>query len=390
VRLVPFRYPIRSIAVRWSSSLFSSLGIGLTVAVLGGVLSLREGFSSVVGDAGRDDVGVYLRPGAQSEGMSLVRYPQDAREIAVRPEIAVAPDGTRLVAAESYLGIFLPKADGSGTAMVSLRGIEPTSVPIHGRDFSIVEGRMIAFGSDEILVGKPLAGRIANTNVGDVLQINLTPFKVVGHFRHRGAYGSELWADVVRLGEATKRPYRQRVVAQLKEGSDPAAIAKDLKEDKQAPVQFETERAHFRSQTAALGGVLGVLAGLLTSIMGAAAVLGAVNTMLAAVGARTREVGILVALGYRRLPIFLCFLFEAAAIGLVGGLIGVLLVLPFNGLETSTTNWNTFTEVAFAFRVTPRVLTISLVVAFVLGTLGGAIPAWRASRLVPTAALRRL
>jgi putative ABC transport system permease protein len=155
-------------------------------------------------------------------------------------------------------------------------------------------------------------------------------------------------------------------------------------------MKLQSEKAYYAAQTTTLGDVLMALATILTTLMGTAAVLGAVNTMLAAVGARTREVGVLVSLGYRGFSVFLSFLIEAGVIGLAGGVLGCLIVLPLNGLQTGTTNWNTFTEVAFAFRVTPPLLAKSVGVAVLLGLLGGAVPAWRASRLVPTAALRRL
>jgi putative ABC transport system permease protein len=390
VRLVPFRYPFRSLAVRWSPSVFSALGIGLTVAVLGGVLSLREGFQSLVGETGRDDVLVYVRPGAQSEGESIVRYPKDSAVLMTRPEIARDETGAPIAACESYLGINLEKSDGSGTTIVPVRGVEPMSFRIQGERLRVVDGRMPAFGADEVIVGRPLSKRIRDCRVGDTLVFNVTPFKVVGLFTHDGAYASEVWGDVVRITGATQRPFRQRLVALLAPGHDVSKIAAEIENDPQTPMKLQTERAYFAAQTSNLGGVLMVLATILTILMGTAAVLGAVNTMLAAVGARTREVGILVSLGYRGFSVFLSFLLEAGIIGLAGGLLGCLIVLPLNGLETGTTNWNTFTEVAFAFRVTPALLLRAVVVAVTLGLLGGAFPAWRASRLVPTAALRRL
>lgn len=390
MRLVPLRYTVRSLVVRWSPSLFSALGIGLTVAVLGGVLALREGFRSLLAETGSDDVVVYLRPGAQSEGESIVRHPQDTNVLKARPEVVVEGN-VPLAAAESYLGLKLPRTDGSGTTIVTVRGVEiPVSMRIQGPKWRLVEGKEPRPGSDEVVVGRPLTSRIVGCKVGETLTFNVTPFKVVGVFVHDGAYASEIWGDVDRICAALERPFRQRLVAKVKEGTDVAALEKQLESDKQVPVKAQTERAYFRAQTTALGNVLQFLAGILTTLMGAAAVLGAVNTMLAAVGARTREVGILMSIGYRRFPVFFCFLVEAAAIGLVGGVLGAVLVLPFNGLQTSTTNWNTFTEIAFAFRVTPTILATSVVVAVVLGLLGGAVPAWRASRLVPTAALRRL
>ena len=389
MRLVPLRYPLRSIGVRWSSSLFSAFGIGLTVAVLGAVLALRQGFQSLVSTTGRDDVGVYLRPGATSEGESVVRHPGDSQILAARPEVDTK-DGVLLGATESYLGIKLPKVDGSGTTIVTVRGIEPASLLIQGPRLKVVEGRAIHFGADEVMVGRRLAQRIKDCRVGDTLTFNVRPFRVVGLFESEGAYGSEIWGDVVQITAATLRPFRQRFIAQWKPGTTRQEVEDDLKRDGRVVVNVQTEREYYVAQTGALGKVLSILAGILTSLMGAAAVLGAVTTMLAAVGSRTREVGILVALGYSSFAVFLSFLIEAAAIGALGGGIGALLVLPLDGIETGTTNWNTFTEIAFAFRVTGPLLATAVATAVLLGLLGGALPAWRASRLEPTAALRRL
>jgi putative ABC transport system permease protein len=389
VRLVPLRYPLRSIGVRWTASLFSAVGIGLTVAVLGAVLALRQGFQSLVSTTGRDDVGVYLRPGATSEGESVVRHPGDSQILATRPEVD-SRSGLTLGATESYLGIKLAKIDGSGTTIVTVRGIEPASLAIVGDRLRVVEGRAIQFGADEVMVGRRLSARIKDCRVGDTLTFNVRPFKVVGLFENDGAYGSEIWGDVVQVTAATLRPFRQRFIAQWKPGTTRAEVEEDLRRDGRVVVNVQTEREYYAAQTGALGAVLSVLAGILTTLMGLAAILGAVSTMLAAVGSRTREVGILVALGYSGFAVFLSFLAEAAAIGAIGGAIGALLILPLDGIETGTTNWNTFTEIAFAFRVTPPLLATAITIAVVLGVVGGALPAWRASRLQPTAALRRL
>ena len=176
-RLVPLRYPVRSLAVRWQSSLFSALGIGLTVAVLAGVLALREGFRALFAETGSDDVAIYLRPGAQSEGESLILYPDDVKILKARPEIAADASGNPLAAAESYLGINLEK-EGGGVTIVPVRGIEPTSIAIQGDKFRVVVGRSISFGTDEVMVGRPLSDRLANCRLGDTLTFNMTPFKV--------------------------------------------------------------------------------------------------------------------------------------------------------------------------------------------------------------------
>jgi putative ABC transport system permease protein len=151
-----------------------------------------------------------------------------------------------------------------------------------------------------------------------------------------------------------------------------------------------TERAYFTSQTQVLGGVLFFLGAFLSAVLGTAAVLGATNTMLASIGARTREVGILRSVGFRPSAVLLAFLVEAALIGLAGGVLGCLIVLPLDGLETGTMNWNTFTDTSFAFRVDAGLLLTAVTIAVLLGVLGGLVPAWRAAHLKPVEALRRL
>jgi len=222
-----------------------------------------------------------------------------------------------------------------------------------------------------------------------VIQLNTTPFRVVGVFDLEGPYGSEIWGDLDRMLAALDRSGPQRVVAKMREGADLEALAARLESDKEVPARFQTEREHLSAQTGMLSGVLLGLGGLLAVIMGIAAVFTATNTMLAALSARTHEIGILLSVGFRPLPIFLSFLLESVLIGLLGGLVGCLLALPINGIETGTTNFATFTEVAFAFRLTPTVLLTAAIFSLVLGLIGGAWPAWRAARMAPTEALRR-
>ncbi len=389
-RLVPLSYPVRSLLVRWQASLLSSLGIAMTVAVFCGVFALLLGFTSLHSGTGQDDVVVFLRKGATSEGESGITL-ELVQQYKVLPEVALDPEsGTPLAAGEGYLALFLQKADDRKSLVnVPIRGVEEASFAIQDEHFRIIEGRNFTFGADEIIVGKPLVSRIHNCKLGDTLEINVTPFKVVGIFEHTGAYRSEIWGDVDRMAAALERPIRQRVVAKLKEDVQTDAFIDRMGEDKRLPSKTMTEQDYFVSQTSMLSGVLGFLGVFLAVILGIAAVLGAANTMLAAIGARTHEIGILRSVGFGRMAILLAFLFEAALIGLAGGVIGCLIVLPLNGLETGTMNWNTFTENAFAFRVDAGLLLLAVGLGILLGVLGGLVPAWRASRLRPVEAMRR-
>jgi putative ABC transport system permease protein len=385
---VPIKYPLRSIAVRWSPVLFSAFGIACTVGVLTAILALREGFVSLFKDTVPADLLIYLRPGATSEGESVIR--RETAEIIKkeRPEIARDADGSPLAAAETFLALFLEKVEG-GFTNVPLRGVEPASIKLAGTELRLIEGRLFNFGANEVIVGQPSSERMKNCRIGEELLVNTTPFKVVGVFEHDGPYRSEVWGDVERLMQALDRPFFQRVIARTLPSIDVENVAAEVEKDKRVSAKLMTLRAYLAGQKSMLGGTLLVLGVILGTIMGVAAILGATTTMLASVGSRTREVGMLIAIGFGRFPIFLAFLFESLLIGFVGGLLGCAAVLPFDGLETGTTNFQTFTESAFAFRITPAILTTSLLIAVALGVFGGCIPAWRASRLAATVALRR-
>jgi putative ABC transport system permease protein len=387
-RLVPFRYPLRSLVVRWQASLLSALGIAMSIAVLCGVFALRNGFEALHAETGSDDVIVYLRKGATSEGESGITLDR-VNMYKSLPEVALGQNGQPLAAGETYLALFLAKADDLGLVNVPIRGIEAASLEIHGDAFRLIAGRALAFGSNEIIVGRPISARIHSCKLGDTLMVNLTPFKVVGIFESDGAYSSEIWGDVDRIAAALERPMRQRVVARIRPGVDVAAHIEAMENEKRLPSKVMTERAYFLSQTGFLGNVLVVLGNLLGGILGLAAILGAANTMLAAVGSRTREVGVLRSLGFGQFAVLIAFLTEAILIGLAGGLIGCLLVLPLDGLETGTMNWKTFTETAFAFRVDAGLLATAVSVSVALGLVAGLVPAWRASRLKPVEAMRR-
>jgi len=385
--MLPLRYTVRNVTVRLGSTLLTMLGIALTVAVFAGILALRDGFASVYRERGSEDVAIYLRPGATSEGESALRRSEVDTLLKERPEIARDEDGVPKAAVETFLAVYLEKR-GSGLTNVPLRGIQPMSLEILGDDWRVVEGRMLRFGTDEVVVGRPLTERMEDTDVGDVITLNTTPFRVVGVFECAGPQGGEVWGDVDRMMEALDRPFYQRVVAELTPGTDIEAVKEELESGKKVTAKVQTEREYLSQQTGILGGILAFLATFLTVVMGASAVLGAMNTMLAAVAARTHEVGVLLAIGYGRGSILLAFLLESALIGVLGGALGVLITLPFDGLQTGMMNFQTFTDVSLAFSVTPRLVGLSFGLAFVLGLAGGALPAARAARLQPVEALR--
>ncbi len=405
--LVPLSYNLRSLFVRKSSTLLTVLGIGATVAIVSGVIALQQGFASMFTTGGRDDVAVFLRPGANNEGDSQFSRDRGLKLIKSVPEIEVSPEGGPLAAMEAYLAVLLSPSRG-GVTNVPLRGVQPMTFQLRGPEVTIVEGRNFTPGTDELIVGQRLVGRIQNCEIDGVIELNRTPFRVVGVFEHAGQFGGEVWGDLDRLLSVMDRYGPNRVIAQLKPGTDigspdptvvmfsddpPApkagSMAERLLNDPEVPAKVYSEAQFLASQTVMLTFTLVGLSLVLGVIMGTAAVFTATNTMLSALAARTHEIGILLAMGYRPVPIFLSFMFEALVLGLIGGAAGCLLALPFNGVSAGTMNFQTFTEMSFAFRVTPLVLGVAISFSLILGLLGGAWPAWRAARLKPTTALRQ-
>ena len=471
---VPLSYNLRSLFVRKSATLLTVFGIGATVAIVSGVIALIVGFRSMFTAGGREDVAIFLRPGANSEGDSQFSRDRGLKLIKSVPEIEVGPEGP-LASMEAYLAVLLSPTRG-GLTNVPLRGVQPATFAIRQDELSIVAGRNITPGADELIVGQRLVDRISNCRIDDVIVLNKTPFRVVGVFEHPGQFAGEIWDDLDRLLTTMGRYGPNRVIARLKPGTrigapDPAAqfqaevpeagvagilgdyvcveharelvdrvlgvdswvalldpsvseieaklalptggaeaaqkisdyvhaaakklepepgsMAARLLKDPEVPAKVYSEQQFQASQTVMLTFVLGFLGLSLAVIMGTAAVFTAANTMLSALAARTHEIGILLALGYRPIPIFLSFLFEALVLGVIGGMVGCVLALPFNGVRAGTMNFQTFTEMAFAFRVTPLVLGIAISFSLMLGLLGGAWPAWRAARLKPTLALRQ-
>ncbi|GDY02013.1 multidrug ABC transporter permease [Planctomycetota bacterium] len=385
--LVPFRYNLRSLWVRRSSTLLTMCAIGATVAVLAGMLSLQQGFATMFAESGRDDLAIFLRNGATSEGESGMTREQTELIKKETREISLAADGKPLAAAEMYLAVRRRKVTG-GETNVAMRGVEPMTFQVHGDALQINAGRIPIPGSDELIIGQDLVERIADCKIGDTLVINVTPFKIVGTFRGKGGYQSEIWGDLDRLGEALQRPVRSRVIAKIAPNTDLAAIEARYSEDKRVQPKVQTERSYLQSQTQVLSITFTVLGIFLSAIMGLAAVFTGTNAMLSLVSSRTHEIGILLSLGFRPFAVFLAFQMEALLLGTLGGILGCLMVLPFQGAQTGTMN-QTFSEVVFAFRTTPSVMLIAILFASLLGLFGGALPAVRAARLRPTEALRR-
>lgn len=386
---IPLIYNVRSVSQRPVSTLLTALGIGLVVAVFVAMLALANGFIAALVKTGSTDNVLLLRRGADSEMSSSI--PRDAISIlAASPHIATGQDGKPLFSPETYIVINIPRQGGGefDVANVVARGVSDKAFLVR-RSIKIIEGRRFASGQSELCVGSKLKGRFNNVNVGDVLRFANRNWNIVCRFTADGSsFESEIWGENEQFQSVFRGGAFQDIAFRLK---DPGAF-EDVKRaflaDQRIQIDAHRESEFYATQSEMLGKVLRILAIMITSIMAVGAVFGAVNTMYAAVSSRTPEIAVLLTLGFHPRSVLASFLAESAVIALVGGVIGCLLALPINGVVTSTTNFASFSEIAFAFRVTPLLLLEGLTFSVLMGVIGGFFPAWRASRMPVIQALR--
>jgi putative ABC transport system permease protein len=383
------KYSLLSLFVRRAGTALSVLSIGFSVGILVLVLALARGFELSLAGTGRPDNLIVLSQGATSEGESGLSR-NVARLIRAYDGVAIGEGGDPLAAPECYAALSLERS-GGGVANFSLRGVSLASFAI--RDFvAIREGRTFQPGTHEVVVGKSLLGRIEGCRVGGVIRIEEQEWPVVGTLDSKGgAYDSELWCDAEVFLQALTRPGYQTVLLRRARPVRPGetdTLAAALEDDPRLGVKVQSEPDYFAAQSGILGAVLRYVGYSIAGIMAIGAAFGTAVTLLASLAERTREIGTLLALGFRPLQVLAGFLLEALVLGLSGGIVGVLIALPVNNVATGTMNWATFTEQAFAFRVTWGVVFAAVTFSTLIGLLAGLLPAWRASRIPPSDALR--
>ena len=385
--MIPIAYNVRSVAQRPVSTVMTAVAIGLVVAVFVAMLALANGFQAALATTGSADNVIVLRQGATDE-LSSGLSREVARTVASSPHVAPGPDGRPLFSPEVYVVLNLTRIGGFGTGNVVARGVEDRAFDVR-KGVRITAGRRFQSGASEVIVGKRIATRYEKLNVGDTIEFGGRRWAVVGHFEADGSgFESEVWGENEQFMPVFRGEVFQSLIFRL---ADPAAFAeakRALESDPRVQVTVRQEQDFYLGQSRTLTQVLTVLGMVITSIMAIGAIFGAVNTMYAAVVSRAPEIAVLLTLGFRPLSVLTSFLVEAAVIALIGGLLGCLIVLPVNGIVTSTTNWQSFSEVAFAFRVTPLLLLAGLIFAVVMGVLGGLFPAWRAARQPVIQAMR--
>jgi ABC-type lipoprotein release transport system permease subunit len=384
---IPLIYNVRSLARRPVSSAMTALGVALVVGVFIAMLALANGFRMALITTGSPENVLVLRKGADSELASGISR-DNAAIIGALPQIRAGADGRPLVSPEVFVPMSLAEASGGGDRLVVARGVTAQAFEVR-RSARIVEGRRFAPGRDEVIIGTAIAPWLAHSAVGDTIQFGGRGWLVAGHFSAGGsAFESEIWGENDQFMPVLRGQVFQVVVMRLGDASQFQAAKRALENDPRLQVDAHQESEFYASQSMVLRNILNFLAIFITGIMAVGAVFGAVNTMYAAVASRTGEIAVLLTLGFAPRTVLASFLAEAAFLALAGGLLGCLVALPINGIVTSTTNWSSFSQLAFQFLVTPRILVEGVIFSVVMGLLGGFFPARRASRLPVVQAIR--
>jgi putative ABC transport system permease protein len=381
---------LRTIPQRLGSSAVAVIGIAGVVIVFVAVLSMAEGFFAAMRSAGSSERALVMRSGATSEMSSGL----DGRQVdIIKQAPGIRQDNRRpMASAELFVVVDVPKRTTLTAANVPLRGIEPMTLGVHN-EVRIVQGRMFQFGTNEIIAGRAAERQFVDLSVGSQLKSGQITWTVVGIFESGGSVAeTELWCDARVLQGAYRRGNTyQSVLARLESPESYTAFKDWLTTNPQANVTVQPEIEYYTAQATTLTRLIRTVGFGIAALMGIGAVFGAILTMYTAVSTRTREIATLRALGFNTASVLVSVLAEAIALGAIGGVLGGLLAyLAFNGFQTSTMNFQTFSQVAFAFAVTPALLAQGVIYALTMGALGGLLPAVRAARLPISSALREL
>jgi putative ABC transport system permease protein len=385
---LPLYYNLRNVRIRWQLTLLAVGGIALVVTVFSVLMAMSEGFKAALRTTGRPDNAMIVQRGSSSELTSAVPL-SDRNMIVVDDRVARDASGQALASWEWVVVMGLPRAGDGQPANVSLRAVTQRAFEVRG-GVTIVAGRNFTPGLDEVIVGRKLLTRIAGLQLGGTVKYQQKQFKIVGLFESTGgAFESEIWGDFDTFGAIFQRGAGSNsLVVRMKDPATIPELDRWIRAQPQMQLQALSEKKYYEEQAGPLARTLNYLATFVAVIMGIGAVFGAINTMYAIVGARTREIGTLRALGFSRRAILISFLIESVILAAIGGAVGCLLAFPMNGYTTGTGQTQSFSEIAFAFRITPEIVITGMVFAVLMGILGGLLPALRGARLPITSALR--
>jgi len=384
---IPIAYNLRNLVSRRLTTGLTVLGIGLVVFVFAAVLMLAEGFRKTLVTTGDPSNVIIVRKGSNAELTSGIPRSQ-TNILKTQPEAALSDDGLPLIAGELVVVNNLPRrADGQPSNIV-VRGVSKESLQLRTR-MKLKEGRMWRPGTSEIIAGSGVAKKFKGCGIGESVEMGMRKWTVVGLFDAGGSsFDSEIWGDVEQFMDAFRRPVFSSMTLRMKDPSQFDAMKTRLESDPRLTVEVFREIQFYENQSQNLGLFIKILGLTVTFIFSFGAMIGAVITMYSAVANRSREIGTLRALGFKRHNIMLSFLLECLLISLAGAIIGVFFAFFLQFVDVSTTNWATFSEVIFGFKLTPAIVMGAFIFAIVMGFVGGLPPAFRAARMQVVNALR--
>lgn len=383
---IPYYYSFRNLWTRRMTTVLTALGMALVVFVFAATLMLAAGLQKTLVDTGSYDNVVVIRKSAQTEVQSGIDRSQ-AAVVETEPEIAME-GGEPLLAKELVVLISLPKRGTNKPANVVIRGVGARSLRLRPQ-VRLVEGRMPRPGLAEIIAGQNIAKRFKGGGIGESLHFGMRDWRVVGIFdAGTTGFSSEIWGDVDQLMQAFRRPVYSSIVFKLRDPADFAAVKKRIENDPRLTLEAKREIRFYADQSEAMAKFLRIMGITLTVIFSFGAVIGAMITMYAAVANRTTEIGTLRALGFHKGSILSAFMLESLFLGLLGGLVGIFCASFMQLITISTMNWQTFSELAFSFTLTPAIIGKSLLFSLVMGFVGGLLPAVRAARMSIVDSLR--
>jgi putative ABC transport system permease protein len=388
MRAIPLSYVMRNLWVRRVTTLLTAGGMSLVVFVFATVLMMSEGIKETMVATGQPDNVIVLRKGAGSEINSAILRAQ-AMAIEAQPGIASDSQGHRQAAREVVVLNNLPKRDSDDMANVTMRGTTAVGLAIRPQ-IKIEQGRMFRPGTTEIIVGKAVAKGFANVTLGNTLMMAGREWTIVGTFdAQRSGFDSEIWGDVDQVMQTFRRTVYSSMVFKLTNVEAFGAISKAVAEDPQLQLDVKLEQRFYAEQSEAMTKFINLLGLSLSVIFSIGAIVGAMITMFAAVASRIGEIGTLRALGFRREAVLIAFLGESLGLALVGGLMGLAAASVMQTVNISTLNMQTFSELAFRFKLTWAVGMQTMGFSLVMGFLGGFVPAWRAGQLSIIECLRQ-
>ena len=380
VAAVPFSYIARNLWVRRVTTLLTAGGMALVVYVFATVLMMSEGIRSTVVATGQADNVMVLRKGAGAEINSGIARGQ-AAILSTLPGIATDAQGQALISAEPVVLINLPKRATGKPSNVMVRGTSATGLQLRP-GLRLAEGRMFRPGTSEIIVGRSTAAGFAGIDLGGSLRFAGREWQIVGRFDAGGSgFDSEIWGDAEQMLQAFRRSTYSVVVFRLADSGLFEATKTRIDDDPRLALEAKPEIRFYAEQSEALSTFINILGLSLAVIFSIGAVVGAMITMFAAVASRIAEIGTLRALGFRRGAVLTAFMVESMLLATLGGLLGLAAASAMQAVDVSTTNFQTFSELAFRFVLTPTIALQAMVFALAMGLVGGFIPAWRAARL---------